>query len=703
MKRLSIFPLLVAGISLGYGQETTYEITTTAIHRNKSETALPVTVLSNEELHAVASATIGDTLANQPGINNASFGPAVGQTVIRGQQGRRVMSMTNGIPNADASGNSADHAVTVEPILATSIEVLRGPSTLLYGGGAIGGVVNVIDKRIPQVLPENVALAFETRHDSASNLNTVVGRIDFKVGQFAWHMDGLKRDWDDLEIPGFAIDDKYADSDHEDEGEDHDDHEEEVVEGIIGNTGGETEAFTLGGSYVFNNGFIGLAFNQINNNYGLPAGTHEHDEDHDEDHEDEHDGDHEDEHDEDHEDEHEEENVLIDMQKTRYDLVGEWRNINSLFDLVSYRLSYTEYEHVEIEGPGIIGTRFNNDSWQQRVQVNHRAFNGLHGVFGWQLSHDTFGAIGDESFIPTTDINSNGIFVVEDFHTKDITVELGARVNWDELNPLHSLAPSKDFTSYSYSATALWDISSPVSLGLALSHSERAPSVEELYSNFSLAGLSSCVIHLATASCEVGNVNFNKEVSDNVDLSVYLDYGILSATVTSFYNSFDDYIFQENTGIEVEGFALRSYGQGGAKFTGVEIDMNLELNSMFNLRLFGDITRGRLQGNGDAPRMPPQRLGGQLNFEVGQWSSFVSVLAASKQNHPGANEISTQGYTRVDIGADYTYTTKGNGEFLVYAKGRNIGNEEIRLSTSYLRGFAPEAGRSLEVGIRYQY
>src|SRR5690606_32158601 len=172
MKRLLTLPLAVAGATALQAQDAPqaeYELVTTAVHTRRSETALPVTVLTGEELRGAARATLGDTLAGQPGINNASFGPAVGQTVIRGQQGRRVMHLTNGIPNADASGNSADHALSVEPILAQTIEVLRGPATLLYGGGAIGGVVNVIDDRIARSLPDGPALQLEARHDTAAD------------------------------------------------------------------------------------------------------------------------------------------------------------------------------------------------------------------------------------------------------------------------------------------------------------------------------------------------------------------------------------------------------------------------------------------------------------------------------------------------------------------------------------------------------
>ena len=202
MNRILLIPVSVLALAITSvvqaQEDEIYELITTAIHVRRSETALPVTVLSDKELHDAVRSTLGDTLAGQPGISNASFGPAVGQTVIRGQQGRRVMNLSNGMPNADASGNSADHAQTVEAILAKGIEVLRGPSTLLYGGGAIGGVVNVIDNRIATTLPDAPSFAFEARHDSAADIGTAVGSVDFATGNFAWHLDAVQREWTDL-------------------------------------------------------------------------------------------------------------------------------------------------------------------------------------------------------------------------------------------------------------------------------------------------------------------------------------------------------------------------------------------------------------------------------------------------------------------------------------------------------------------------
>jgi iron complex outermembrane recepter protein len=697
--RLSLLALAIsssANAQPGAGDPEIYELITTAIHVRRSETALPVTVLNDKALHDAVRGTLGETLAGQPGINNASFGPAVGQTVIRGQQGRRVMNLANGVPNADAAGNSADHAQTVEPLLARAIEVLRGPSTLLYGGGAIGGVVNVIDNRIATTLLEAPSFAVEARHDTAADLDTLVGSADFATGNLVWHLDAVRREWNELEIPELAIDPRYLEEEaHEEEEGEEEHHEEEVANthGYVANTGGETETGTAGVSWILADGHFGLAVNQLDNTYGLPPGAHGHEE-------------------EPGEEPAEEEApgadfVYIDMERTRYDFSGEWRGLASWAETVSYKLSHTDYAHAEIEGDGSIGTQFSNDAWQQRLQVTHTDNDARHGVIGLQLGSEEFAAVGEESFIPVTDIDARGLFLVEDFHIAPVTIELGARINRDEYEPQGSPAPGRSFSTWSFSGSALWDATEMATFGLSLAHSQRAPSAEELYSNFGLAELDDCVIHFATGACEIGDAGFDEETSTNADLTLYLDRGPFSATVTVFHNRFNDYIGQIADGREADGFPVREYRQEDARFTGIEVDASVEVNSMTTLRVFGDAIDGRFDRSGDVPRMPPARYGVELSLNgavAGRpWSAYATVITADDQDDPGNLELGTDSWTRVDVGADLMLDVGTTGELLVFVKGRNLGDEEIRLATSFLRGFAPESGRSVEAGIRYRF
>ena len=383
--------LAVAAASISVSAEDRtleHVFVTVPIHRQEANSMLPVTVITNEELQRSVATTIGETLGNRAGLANSSFGPGVGRPVIRGQQGPRAITLQNNTSSADVSSFSPDHAVTVEPMLARSIEVLRGPSTLLYGGGAIGGIVNVIDNRIPRERIEGIEGAAEYRYDYAPDLNSGVGLLEAGFGNFAFHLSGTSRSTSDLRIPGRAIDEaalaeqeKMMGHDEEHEGEDHEgeEHDEEEVnnsKGKIANTDTDTDVITAGFSFHFDEkgSYAGFAVNNLNNKYGIPPGAHEHG------HEEEH-GDHEgEEHEgEDHEGEEEEEEIVrIDMDQTRYDAMLHLYEPMDSIEVVRGFLTYTDYEHKELEGSEV-GTRFKRDTWEGRLEVVHSALLGTEG------------------------------------------------------------------------------------------------------------------------------------------------------------------------------------------------------------------------------------------------------------------------------------------------------------------------------------
>ena len=698
MKRLTPLAVAVAtataAIPLVASEQLPMEhvLVSVPLHKQEAETALPVTVLSGDELTRKVASTIGETLANSPGLANASFGPAVGQPVIRGQQGPRVTILQNGTSSADASNISADHAVAVEPVLADSIEVLRGPATLLYGGGAIGGVVNILDNRIPTTLPDEASGNFEYRHDTASSLDNVVARGEAATGDFAFHASALYRDWDNLEIPGHAVREDHHD-DHDDEDKEH----EEGGDGEIENTAGRTKSLTLGSSYHFNNGFVGLAVNRLENDYGIPSGAH---------------GGHEEgEHEEDEHDEHEEEandhgDITIALEQTRYDAALHVHEPFAGLEVFRGFLTYTDYEHAEVEGSGEIGTVYENESWEGRFEMVHQPVANFHGVLGLQVVDSTFSAEGEEAFIPRTDREGLGIFLLEDYHANDWLFEVGLRYDRDELSPDTVAAADKSFDAVSVSGSALWNVSTAWQFGLALSRAERAPSTEELYSNVQNSHPEEWVVHAATGAIELGNPDLEVETSNNVDLSVDWQSDQHHLGVTLFYNDFEDYIGLLATGQEVDHVPVYVYNQQDAEFYGVELDSEFGLaevgGGQLRLGVFGDSIIGELDSGADVPRMPPRRVGGRLSWQSDQWRVWGSVLDAADQDKPGDNEEPTEGYTRWDAGIEYRLET-GAWDLLTFVKFNNIGDEEIRLSTSFLRDVAPEAGRGVELGIRYSF
>jgi iron complex outermembrane receptor protein len=677
------------------------------IHKKTAETALPVTVLSGEALQRQAAATIGETLGSRPGIASASFGPGVGRPVIRGQQGPRALTLQNGTLSADVSSLSPDHGVTVEPLLADSIEVLRGPATLLYGGGAIGGVVNVVDDRIPRAPIEGLTGGIEYRYDEATGMDSGVFRLEGGGRALTFYLSGSTRETDDLQIPGRAIDEAALEKQEalqgghgykEDGG--HAEEEPENTDGYIANTNSDTETITAGGSYHFGErGFVGLAVSHLETEYGIPPGAHGH-------HEEEHEGD---EHEgrEEHEHEEEEEFVRIDLEQTRYDANLHLHNLGENIEVLRGFLTYTDYEHVELEGAET-GTRFDRQTWETRLELVHTPLlGGVHGVVGLQWREDEFVALGEEAYVPRTDSSEVGLFLVEDFHRGDWTYELGLRTDWVERDPDAQTADSEDFTSFSLSGSVLWSISPAWQAGFSLSRAARAPSTEELFSNVDATGPEELVPHAATAAIEIGDPDLDEEVSLNTDFTLSWTGSGTRADLALFYNRFNDYIFLFNSGSEVGDTPVYLYGQDDADFYGIEFESEFRLltgdTGDLWFGLFGDVISGEFDDNGDVPRLPPRRLGARLSWSGDALGAWVSVLDAADQDDPGEFETETSGYTRWDAGVDYRWRLRDSRELVAFLKWKNIGDEEIRLSTSFLRNYAPEAGESLEAGIRFTF
>ena len=688
-------------------------IVTVPIHKKAAETALPVTVLSGDELKRLAASSLGETLGDQPGISNSSFGPGVGRPVIRGQGGPRTINLSNGIAAADVTSLSPDHAVSIEPMLAESVEVLRGPATLLYGGGAIGGVINTLDNRIPAKPIEGVQGAVEYRYDEAADMDTGVVKLEGGGGNFAFHVSGTFREFDDLEIPGLAIDEAAVERQeellglehgHEEHGEEdheeHDehDHEEELEnsDGFIANTNGDSDVYTIGGSYHFGErNFVGLAYNRFETNYGIPPGAHEHDHGDEEEHEgEEHEG-----------EEHahgEEEDIRIDLEQERYDMQLHVHDLApGLIDVARGFLTYTDYEHVELEGMEV-GTQFDRETWEGRLELVREGAD--HRVLGLQWRADEFEAIGDEAYVPATDSAEWGLFYVQDFHTADWLFEVGGRADYVERDP--ATGASQDFTSFSLSGTANYTISANWSAGLSLSRSARAPSTEELFSNLNNSE-EQLVTHAATGIIEIGDPDLDEEVSYNADLSLNWQTEEAFAELTFFYNTFNDYIFLLNTGEAVDETAVYVYEQDDAEFYGVEFESSFDVASFAGgdlaLGLFGDMITGEFDSAGDVPRLPPMRIGSELSWRSDALGVYVSVLNAEDQEDPGDFETETNGYTRWDAGIDYNVRFAGDTELLAFVKLKNITDEEIRLSTSFLRNYAPQPGESIEAGIRLMF
>jgi len=662
-------------------------LVTMPLHRSSMETAFPTDSLSGDTLAREAAATLGDTLESLPGIHNASFGPGVGQPVIRGLSGPRVMTLQNGTRSADVSSISGDHTVAVEPLLADSIEVLRGPASLLYGGSAIGGVINVVDGRIPTTVISDTEIGAAWRYTGANSGQSGVFRVDTGIGDLSLHVDWMARTAEATEVPnGIGSDDGD----------------------ILENTDSRATSGTIGGAYHFAGGFLGMSVNWQDNNYGLPEGTHAHhgghgEEGHELDHDDDHHAEGED-HGAELVDDHGEESIRLDMQQTRYDLALHLHNPLPGIETLRGFVTSTEYEHAELEGTEI-GTVYASDTLEGRLEVLHTEVAGVHGVAGVQISDSSFSAVGDESFVPETDISRGGVFLLEDWHSGPWQLEAGLRFDRDELTPQQVGTPARSYTAFSASLGTIFEVNPSWSASASVSRAERAPAVEELYSNFGNINPDSWVIHAATGAVELGNVDLDTETGINLDLGLRWRSGAHNASLAIYLNDFDRFINLTNTGLVVDETPVRRYSQEQARFVGLEFEGEWRLASMgggdIYLDTAIDIVRGELDKGGDIPRLPPltTRLG--VNWSDESTRYFARVTAAGNQNRPGDNEEPTDSWQRWDLGGEWQLAALG-GSVTLSAALRNITNQEIRLSTSWLRDVAPEPGRSFDVGFRLE-
>jgi len=650
-------------------------VTGTGLKHSTSKSARPVTVLSGDQLRTKVGQTIGDTLKNEPGITSQSFGSGVGAPVIRGQSGSRVRVMQNSLGNNDVSSLSPDHANGVDPVIAERIEVLRGPSTLLYGSGVIGGVVNVIDNRIPEQVPDKlIGGVGEQRFDSATTETSSALKLEGGKNKFAYHVDGFYRDQGNTHIGGQHINEsamRPADLTLL-----------ENSDGVINNTNARTRGGSVGASIIGEAGLAGAAINSLEKNYGIPPnGT-------------------------------DSPPVRVQMNQTKYDFKGQLNKPLALAEELRMKFGYTDYKHVELDN-GVPATTFLNKSYESRLELEHQPIGIVKGVLGFQSVNSEFSALGEEALVPPTDIDSYGMFAVESFAIGDVTYELGVRGEWQGLTPKETYS-SVSFVPISGSISALWDITKQHQLSLAVTQSQRAPQVQELFSNG---------VHEATMSYELGDPDLNKEISYNLDLGYRFTADWMTADINLFHNWVNDYIYQRqdfrvfNEDLDdFEAFCSAPAGaclpvyqsdQANTIFRGFEAKTVFPLMQnrygAIDLTLFGDYTRGSFNQGGDVPRMPPLRYGLQLSYEKSDWSTDVRLTRGEPQTLAGENQSNTPGYLLLNMGAQYHLATFQDSEVMFFARGKNMLNENIRNSTSYLRNFAPEPGRSAEIGIRVSY
>jgi iron complex outermembrane receptor protein len=644
--------------------------------RAVADFASPFTALDESALRQQKSATLGDLLDGQPGVTATAFGAGASRPIIRGFDGPRVRILDSGIEALDVSATSPDHAVPIEPLLVERVEIVRGPATLLYGSSAIGGVVNVIERKIPRerVEADAVTGALEASYETANEGKRFLGYTTVGGEDWAINVSGLTRDSKDYDIP------ETAELNPE---------PGEATRGRLENSFVETDAYSVGGSWFFNQeSYFGFAYSYFDSLYGVPGHGHAH-------HEEEHD-DHD--HDHDHDHEEGEESVSIDLERIRYDAELVIVEPTDWIEAARIRLGYTDYAHTELEGAET-GTVFENEGWEFRGEIAHRELGLIDsGVIGLQFADSDFSAEGDEAFTPPATTRNQAVFLSEHIHGDSLHWEFGARL---ENQTVQADGFDSDYSdlALSVAASAIWDFRENQSVTLSLQRSQRHPSSTELYADGP---------HLATEQYEIGDPDLGLETAYGVDLSYRLATKDWSGKLSVFYTYFEDYIFAGETGAEEDELPVFQFSAVDASFWGFEGELEYiafeTLDSRLSYRLLADYVRAVNEDDDtDLPRIPPFRLGGEVRYSQGPWSAGTLLRHSFKQSANAPGETETDGYTELKLDVARSFDLNERVRITIFAQAENLLDEDIRYHTSFLKDVAPMPGRSLLVGVRGEF
>lgn len=647
------------------------QVTASPLRSAVDDLARPVTVLAGEELDVRKAGTLGQTLEREAGVQSSFFGAGVGRPIIRGQDGARVQTLNGGMSSADVSTVSADHAVSIEPFLADQIEVLRGPAVLLYGSGAIGGAVNVVDGRIPtQAIGEAFKGRAEIRYGENNDELTTMARVDgdIKDTSLSWHLDAFRRDAGDYRIPGYAfhghlIEEGLA------EGETLD----EFAKGKQPNSSLETQGAGAGLSWLGTRAWLGASLSRYETDYGIPPGAHAH---------------------EDHSispaAEDEDELVRIGLKQNRFDVKGGLRDV-AVFKEINLRFSNNVYTHTEFEGSSV-GTRFDNRSRETRIEAVQKPWHDWNGAIGIQHATRDFQAIGDEAFVPASQSRDVGLFILQEREFGDFKVEFGARhdrirINSDGLSEL-------DFSANSVALGGIWKVSEDWHLSVNFDRAQRAPTPEELLSDGP---------HIATGTYEIGDTGLGLETANNAEIGVHWHDGRLQGKFSVYRTRYDNFIYLDGIGIEIDDLPAAQWRQADAVFKGWEIEATIDLienaSGLWSLRASADKVDAELRDGSNLPRIAPARFGTDVLWENKGWSARLGGQRISAQNDVAPGEEATDGYTLINANVTYHWDRDGNG-YELFLDGRNLTNQEARVHTSFLKEIAPLPGRAFSAGFR---
>ncbi len=627
-------------------------------------------VLQGEELERKRNSSIGQTLSMEPGINSDFFSPAASRPVVRGQQGVRVDILNDGLRALDASAESPDHATTAEALTAQRIEVIRGPATLLYGSTAAGGVVNVMTGRIAKQAPEDGTRVEATAdYGSNGNLREGGGLVEQSTGDFVVHVDGFGRAQDDYEIPGYAESDRLLEA----EGETRDG----PPEGKVDNSDLSTQGAGGGVSWLQDWGYVGVSAGWYASDYGVPGHEHE----------------------EDPPPAEPEPPVRIDLKRWRVDLEAFAETDLVIFDETKFQFGYSRYEHTELEGSEV-GTVFNNDGFDMRLEMGQVEWGLLDGAVGFQVTNSQFGAVGEEAFVPPATTNNFGLFALEqvalDQWVEGLGIDVGLRYEYQHIDATQN--PDRTFNGVSISAGLGWQFHSDYMVGITGYRNERLPQSVELYSGGP---------HLATQSFDIGDPTLGKEVGKGVELAIRRQGGRVSGGIGLFYTAYDDFVYRMPTGAVDDDLPVFQYVANDAEFYGTEVDVHFTVweRDDWSVGLDGvfDYVRGALKnGSENLPQIPPLRILGGLEIGSRFADLHFDTQWVREQDRVAPGELPTDGYVMVNLSLEVR-PIGGEDRLTVFMNARNLADQEARSHSSVLKDLAPLPGRDFRVGMNVKF
>ena len=631
--------------------------------------------MTRTELSAQPYAQLGDALALKPGIASTSFAPGSSRPIIRGLSGFRVGITENGISTGDASALSDDHAIPIDPSSVRQVEVVRGPATLRYGSQAIGGVVNSINNRIPEAVPPK-GYSVETQGglssvDSGRNGSALV---EAGAGNFVVHADAFKRISEDYRIPG----------------------------GVQANTSVDSEGYSLGGSYVFKDGFLGLAFTSFDSTYFIPGIEAA-----------------------------EEKNHIV-LNQTKWTSKGEWRVNDMGLEAIRFSFGAIDYKHDEVDGLGasaVIGSTFLNKLYEARVEAQlqpvQTSLGELRGAVGTQWYDRRLSAAGEDGILlPPAHTQSIAAFIFEELQlSKNLRFQAAARVENDDVDGTAStfppsflpppddptIAPSmRRFLPISGSIGFLYDLPLGVVARLTGQHVERAPDATELFYKGP---------HNSTQTFEIGTPGLIIEQADTIELGFKRAKGDFRFDVSAYYTEFKDFIFKRFTGAKCDDdFASCAiggtgaldqiiYSQRDATFIGAELlaeqDIGRIWRGVWGIEGQYDFVHATFSDGSFVPKMPPHRLGGGFYYRDLNWFARIFLLHAFAQNEFAAFDTPTPGYNLLNAEVRYNFKLDHPGsvvpEMTIGLRGENLLNDDIRYSTSFKKDEVLQPGTNVRL------